>query len=267
MTATSGASSTSLTAAPKGRLNRLIRRFNRAVLNPVMLRVADRLHGSYPAVVRHVGRRSARSYRTPVVAQPVAGGFVIPLPYGADTDWLRNVQAAGRFVLEQSGETFDIGSLEVVAAESVLPLVPERRRRTWRRLGIAEFLRGRAPDSGAAEFVASPPERARALRLQPETLQTAGTVDREREEIVDQEGAKRRSERVTGVSNVAYDLMVVLTNKLEGVAAMEEYKLDADVADEREVRAAFERIEERERESIEELRGLLIAHLQRIQVS
>lgn len=77
--------------------------------------------------------------------------------------------------------------------------------------------------------------------------------------------AKVRSEQVTGVSNVAYDLMVVLTNKLEGVAAMEEYKLDADAAQEPAIRAAFERIEQRERESIEELRGLLIAHLQRIQ--
>jgi hypothetical protein len=83
---------------------------------------------------------------------------------------------------------------------------------------------------------------------------------------VDQEEAKRRSERVTGVSNVAYDLMVVLTNKLEGVAAMEEYKLDADAANDTAVRAAFERIEQRERQSIEELRGLLIDHLQRIQL-
>lgn len=82
---------------------------------------------------------------------------------------------------------------------------------------------------------------------------------------MDQEQAKRRSERVTGVSNVAYDLMVVLTNKLEGVAAMEEYKLDADAAQDPEVRAAFERIEQRERDSIEELRGLLSAHLQRIE--
>jgi hypothetical protein len=84
---------------------------------------------------------------------------------------------------------------------------------------------------------------------------------------MDQEEAKRRSERVTGISNIAYDLMVVLTNKLEGVAAMEEYKLDADASNDREVRAAFERIEERERQSIEELRGLLVTHMQRIQVS
>jgi len=46
---------------------------------------------------------------------------------------------------------------------------------------------------------------------------------------------------------------------------MEEYKLDADAAHEPGIRAAFERIEQRERESIEDLRGLLIAHLQRVQ--
>jgi hypothetical protein len=84
---------------------------------------------------------------------------------------------------------------------------------------------------------------------------------------MDLEEAKRRTERVTGVSNVAYDLMVVLTNKLQGVAAMEEYKIDAAAAQDVEVLTTFERIEARERESIEELRGLLVSHLQRIQVS
>jgi hypothetical protein len=86
-----------------------------------------------------------------------------------------------------------------------------------------------------------------------------------KEYVMEQEQAKRRSERVTGVSNVAYDLMVVLTNKLEGVAAMEEYKLDADASNDPAVRAAFERIELRGREDINELRGLLVTHLQRIQ--
>lgn len=82
---------------------------------------------------------------------------------------------------------------------------------------------------------------------------------------MDREEAKVHSEHVSGVTNVAYDLMVVLTNKLEGIAAMEEYKLDADAAHEPAIRAAFERIEQRDREGIEELRGLLIDHLQRIQ--
>jgi hypothetical protein len=83
--------------------------------------------------------------------------------------------------------------------------------------------------------------------------------------MAEMEAAKRQSERVTGVSNVAYDLMVVLTNKLEGIAAMEEYKLDAESAGDPEVRALFEKVVQREREEIDEFRELLIPRLQRIQ--
>ena len=48
--------------------------------------------------------------------------------------------------------------------------------------------------------------------------------------------------------------MAELTNKLEG-CAMEEYKFDADAA----LNPQFEHIEQRARQSIEELRGLLAA--------
>jgi hypothetical protein len=79
------------------------------------------------------------------------------------------------------------------------------------------------------------------------------------------EQAKRGVERITGVSNVAYDLMTVLTNKLQGMAAMEEYKLDAEAAGDREVARFFGRIEERDRQEIGELREMLVRHLQLIQ--
>ncbi|HKG24972.1 MAG TPA: hypothetical protein VKB09_04945 [Thermomicrobiales bacterium] len=79
------------------------------------------------------------------------------------------------------------------------------------------------------------------------------------------EQAKRRVEQVTGVSNVAYDLMAVLTNKLQGIAAIEEYKLDAEAAGDREVGRFFERIEERDRQEVGELREMLVRHLQLIQ--
>lgn len=127
-----------------GGWNRRIRRFNRAVLNPLMLRVADRVRGTYPAVVHHVGRRSGRAYRTPVVARPIAGGFVIPLPYGVDTDWCRNARAADHFSITRAGETTEVGDLEVIGAAEALPLVDERARRSWQRLGIERFLRVRA---------------------------------------------------------------------------------------------------------------------------
>ena len=59
---------------------RIMRRVNRAVTNRLMRPLA----GVVPplAVVHHVGRKSGRAYRTPVLAFPVAGGYVTPLPYG-----------------------------------------------------------------------------------------------------------------------------------------------------------------------------------------
>lgn len=90
---------------------------------PLILAFAGHRGRPY-SVVRHVGRRSGKGYRTPVVAMPILGGFIIPLPYGTQTDWLRNVQAAGKFALEQKGVAYEVGTLESIdkaAAESAFP--------------------------------------------------------------------------------------------------------------------------------------------------
>lgn len=68
-------------------------RFNRMVSNPVLGPAAARL--PYCGVIVHRGRRSGRLYRTPVNAFPVDEGFVVALTYGRETDWVRNVLAAG----------------------------------------------------------------------------------------------------------------------------------------------------------------------------
>lgn len=58
------------------------------------------------------------------MAIPTEVGFIIHLPYGTQTDWLRNVRAAGRFTLKQKGVTYEVGELEVIdkaAAEGAFP--------------------------------------------------------------------------------------------------------------------------------------------------
>ena len=78
---------------------------------------------------------------------------------------------------------------------------------------------------------------------------------------MDREEAKVQSEDVSGVSNVAYDVMVTLSNHLEAIAALQEYKIDADEANDSEVTAVFEKIERRYQEGVEELRNLLVKRL------
>lgn len=70
---------------------------------------------------------------------------------------------------------------------------------------------------------------------------------------------KRNAEQVTGVSNVTYDLLSVLNNKLEGIAAMEVYKQDAQ--GDQDVQQCFQRIQEQDRKDIEQLKQLVHGRL------
>lgn len=81
--------------------SRSIARFNRRFTNRLFLRVAGYLPGF--AIVSHVGRKSGRTYRTPVNAFRTEGGYIIALTYGSESDWVKNVLAAGSCELQTRG--------------------------------------------------------------------------------------------------------------------------------------------------------------------
>jgi deazaflavin-dependent oxidoreductase (nitroreductase family) len=81
------------------------RRFHHGVGNPVQLRSAG-TPGTFASVIRHRGRRTGRSYQTPVWAVPTEDGFVIAIVYGSGTDWLKNVLASGAAAIVHQGETY-----------------------------------------------------------------------------------------------------------------------------------------------------------------
>ena len=95
-----------------------VARFNRAVTNNVTRPLAAHLPGF--GIVLHKGRRSGRLYRTPVNMFRAPGGYVVALTYGADTDWLKNVTAAGGCELEVRGR-------RVEATEPRIVFDPERK--------------------------------------------------------------------------------------------------------------------------------------------
>ena len=74
-------------------LSRRVARFNTHVTNRITRHIAGWLPGF--AIVTHVGRRSGRIYRTPVNVFRHCDRYVFALTYGPDTDWVRNVLAAG----------------------------------------------------------------------------------------------------------------------------------------------------------------------------
>ena len=76
------------------------------------------------------------------------------------------------------------------------------------------------------------------------------------------EEAKQHSNQIGGISNVAYDLMAVMTNKLEGIAAMEEYKLDAEDAGDTEVQQLLDQLEQQEASNVGKIKELLLKRLE-----
>jgi deazaflavin-dependent oxidoreductase (nitroreductase family) len=81
--------------------SRRVARFNRRFLNRLTLRVAGYLPGF--AIVSHVGRKSGRTYRTPVNAFRTDDGYIVALTYGSGSDWVKNVLAAGSCELQTKG--------------------------------------------------------------------------------------------------------------------------------------------------------------------
>jgi deazaflavin-dependent oxidoreductase (nitroreductase family) len=72
---------------------RLIARINRYVTNPLLGQLAGRI-GPF-AMLDHVGRRTGKARRTPIMAFREDGGFLVALTYGPNTDWLHNIRAKG----------------------------------------------------------------------------------------------------------------------------------------------------------------------------
>lgn len=99
-------------------LPRWLARFNRVGSNRVMGLFAPYVPPL--AVVVHRGRRSGRTYRTPLLAFSRGRTLVIALTYG-ETDWSRNVLAAGGGQLIRRGQTLDFSNPRLVSDAPSMP--------------------------------------------------------------------------------------------------------------------------------------------------
>ena len=119
-------------------LPRFLRRVNRVFTNPLMRTFAWLVPPL--AVVHHVGRTSGRSYRTPVVAFPSAQGFVIPMTYGRDVDWARNLVAAHGGEVEQSGLRVALRNPRIVAFGAAEARLPAALRPVFRAMDLPGYV-------------------------------------------------------------------------------------------------------------------------------
>ena len=93
--------------APRG-----LARFNKHVTNRVFGLLAPFAPGF--GVLVHTGRRSGRTFRTPVNIFRVEDGYVVALTYGPRSDWVRNVVAANGCDVITRGRTVHLTDPEIV---------------------------------------------------------------------------------------------------------------------------------------------------------
>ncbi len=78
------------------------------------------------SVVRHTGRRSGKTFETPVAARRVDDGFVLALAFGSGAHWYRNLIAAGGGVIRWSGVDYPVGSPEEIDSDDGAGHLPPR---------------------------------------------------------------------------------------------------------------------------------------------
>ena len=107
------------------------------LLNPLVMPLTRRLPPF--AVLHHRGRRTGRSYDTPVQAYHTADGWVVGLTYDHNAPFALNLEAAGGGEMTRAGRRYRITQPRRVGREA-RELLPALAALQMRMVGIDHFL-------------------------------------------------------------------------------------------------------------------------------
>jgi len=111
---------------------------NRRVTNRVLTPIWRVMPGF--GILRHRGRRSGKTYETPVNLFRDGDEIVIALTYSSNSDWVKNVLAAGECGISTQGETLALSRPRLVV-DREKTWAPAPVRIALNRLGVHEVLR------------------------------------------------------------------------------------------------------------------------------
>jgi deazaflavin-dependent oxidoreductase (nitroreductase family) len=91
-------------------------------------------------VLTHEGRSSGKKYRTPLDAHPVEGGYIFVINYGASSDWVQNILAAGSACLAVDGTELELDSPRLLTGDEALTQITAGTKMPPDWMNITEFL-------------------------------------------------------------------------------------------------------------------------------
>jgi deazaflavin-dependent oxidoreductase (nitroreductase family) len=114
-----------------------VAKFNRVGLNRLTRYVVPHAPGF--GLLVHRGRKSGREFRTPVNVFAHDGGWRIALTYGPDSDWVKNVLAAGGAGIVVRGRERRLTDPRLVT-DDTLAGMPAPVKLVLRRIGVNQFV-------------------------------------------------------------------------------------------------------------------------------
>jgi deazaflavin-dependent oxidoreductase (nitroreductase family) len=98
----------------------LLMRFRKRWLAKINIAVTNRFTGLFAGwlpgfgILTHVGRKSGKVYRTPINVFRAPDGFLIALTYSSQSEWVKNVLAAGACELRTRGKKYALSAPKIV---------------------------------------------------------------------------------------------------------------------------------------------------------
>ena len=116
---------------------RWLAKINIAFTNRITVLFAGWIPGF--GILAHVGRKSGKVYRTPVNVFRASNGFIIALTYSSQSEWVKNVLAAGGCELKTRGKKYQLSAPKVVR-DSTRKRFPFPVRLVLRTVGANEYM-------------------------------------------------------------------------------------------------------------------------------
>jgi deazaflavin-dependent oxidoreductase (nitroreductase family) len=86
------------------------------------------------AILEHTGRKSGKTFYTPLASFRLRDGFLLPLPYGPQVDWCRNTLATEHATLRRNGHAYPVERPELITLDAaVLADLPAPLRMSVKR--------------------------------------------------------------------------------------------------------------------------------------
>jgi deazaflavin-dependent oxidoreductase (nitroreductase family) len=116
-------------------------------INPITRPVAKKLPTF--AILTHRGRKTGRTYQTPINVFRRGNDYFFFLTYGSDVQWVKNILATGFCSIETRGPVVELVEPELITDPDLRPAPPHVRFVERRIAGVTQYIRMRA--SSAAD--------------------------------------------------------------------------------------------------------------------